>query len=296
MGLRGIIPIMVLILDGKKVRDEIALELKGKIKSLKIRPCLAIIQVGDNKESSAYVKNKKKFGENVGAEVRHIHLPLNISEEELVSEIEILNKDKTVHGILTQMPFPKGFNKEKIIECIAPEKDVDGLTATSVKGLWTGDVDSYTPATTRGVMTLLRHYKIEVAGKRVVVIGRSTLVGKPTALALTNAGGTVTICHSGTTDLEYHTLAADIIITAAGRPRLITEFHVKPGQVIIDVGITVEDIPDNVLGHHIVGDVAFEEVSRIVYAISPVPGGVGPMTVASLFQNLFDAYIKAEHN
>lgn len=291
---------MVVILDGKKVRDEIADDLKTRIsaevKNAKKRPCLAIVQVGDNRESEAYIKNKKKMGEKVGAEVRHIHLPANITENELIEEVLNLNKDASVHGVITQMPFPKSFNKEKIIESIAPQKDVDGLTAASVKGLWIGSKETFMPATTRGVMTLLKHFNIEIAGKRAVVIGRSSLVGKPTAIALTNADATVTLCHSGTSDLEYHTLAADIIVTAAGRPRLITEFHVKPGQVIVDVGITMEDLPDDVAGHHAVGDANFNEVSKIVRAISPVPGGAGPMTVASLFQNLFDAYLKAEHN
>ncbi len=291
---------MAILLDGKKIRNDIAEELKAKISAeKKVRgtvPVLAIVQIGDNKESEAYIKNKKKFGETCGSEVRHVHLPVDISEDDLHAEIKKLNADTTVHGIITQMPFPKHLNKEKIVEYIAPGKDVDGLTAASIKGLWIGSKDSFMPATTRGVMTLLKHYNIEIAGKKAVVIGRSTLVGKPTAIALTNADATVTLCHSGTTELEYHTLAADIIVTAVGRPRLITEHHVRPDHVIIDVGITMEDLPDGISGRHAVGDVDFHEVSKIVHAISPVPGGAGPMTVASLFQNLFDAYLNSEHN
>ncbi len=291
---------MGIILDGIKIRDEIADDLKAKInaevKAGRSKPVLAIVQMGDNKESEAYIRNKKKFAMQVGVEMMHVHLPENISEADLFLEIEKLNQNPGVNGIITQMPFPKHLSKEKVLDHIDPRKDVDGMTATSVKGLWTGDKETFMPATTRGVMTMLKYYGIEVAGKKVVVIGRSSLVGKPTALALINADATVTVCHSATVDLEYHTLAADIIITAVGRPRLLTEFHVKPGHVVVDVGITVEDLPDDVAGHHIVGDADFKEISNIVRAISPVPGGVGPMTVASLYQNLFDAYQKQRDN
>jgi methylenetetrahydrofolate dehydrogenase (NADP+)/methenyltetrahydrofolate cyclohydrolase len=287
---------MAIILDGKKVRDEIAADLRARIfaetKAGKSMPVLAIIQIGENKESEAYIKNKKKFAHDVGAEVRHVQLPADISEEDLVGEINKLNNDKSVHGVIAQMPFSKHLDKEKIIESIAPEKDVDGLTSASIKGLWIGSSKTFMPATTRGVMTLLKHYGLSVAGKHAVVIGRSTLVGKPTAIALTNADATVTLCHSGTKNLEFHTLAADIIVTATGRPRLITEYHVKPEHIVIDVGVTIEDIPER----RAVGDVDFDEVSNIVHAISPVPGGAGPMTVASLFQNLFDAYQNSAHN
>lgn len=287
---------MALLLDGKKIKDEIAADMKlriaAEIKKGRSKPVLAIIQIGDNKESAAYISNKKKFASMAGAEVRHVHLPADISEIDLAKEIENLNNDKDVHGVITQMPFPKHLDKEKIIDYIAKEKDVDGLTSASIKGLWIGSKDTFMPATTRGVMTMLKYYGIDPAGKHVVVVGRSTLVGKPTAIALTNADATVTLCHSGTKNLEFHTLAADIIITATGRPRLITEYHVKPEHVIVDVGITIEDIPER----RAVGDVDYDAVSRIVHALSPVPGGAGPMTVASLFQNLFDAYQKSAHN
>lgn len=283
---------MALILDGKKVRDEIAHTLKGKIaektKEGFVKPCLAIIQIGNNKESEAYIHNKKVFGAKVGAEVIHVHLPEIVTEDEVRKEIQSLNDDDSVHGIIIQLPLPKHIHKENLIESVMPKKDVDGLCAVNVKGLWIHNKDTVIPATTRGVFTLLAHYGIEIAGKHVVVIGRSTLVGKPTALTFLNNNATVTVCHSETKNLEYHTLEADIIVTAVGRPRLLTELHVKPHQVIIDVGITIEDIPER----RSVGDVAYEEVSKIVYALSPVPGGVGPMTVASLFENLFDAYLK----
>lgn len=283
---------MALILDGKKIRDQIADRLKdfvhNKVKDGFVRPSLAIIQVGNNKESEAYIRNKKKFGERVGAEVIHVHLPDSTSEENILAEIKSLNEDDNVHGIIIQLPLPRGLDKNKLIELINPQKDVDGLCAHNIKGLWTNSSETIIPATTRGILTMLDHYKIEVSGKNIVVIGRSALVGRPTATALLNKDATVTLCHSFTKDLEYHTLDADIIISAAGRPRLITESHVKPHHVIIDVGITIEEIPE-VRAH---GDVDFDSVSLIVDAISPVPGGVGPMTVASLFENLIDSYKK----
>jgi methylenetetrahydrofolate dehydrogenase (NADP+)/methenyltetrahydrofolate cyclohydrolase len=281
---------MVLILDGKKIRDQIADKLKKvvhtRVKEGFVRPSLAIIQVGNNKESEAYIRNKKKFGERIGAEVIHVHLPEESTEESVLGELQNLNQDENIHGIIIQLPLPKGLDKNKLIETIDPKKDVDGLCSKNVKGLWTNQTDTMIPATTRGILTILEHYQISVAGKNIVIVGRSSLVGRPTAVALLNRDATVTICHSLTKDLEYHTLEADIIISAAGRPRLITEAHVKPHHIIIDVGITVEEIPERV-SH---GDVDFVPVSSIVDAISPVPGGVGPMTVASLFENLIDAY------
>ncbi len=283
---------MALILDGKKIRDEIALDLKERIairlEDGFIRPSLAIIQIGDNKESEAYIRNKKRFGAKIGAEVTHIHLPESISEIELLKEIHDLNLNDAVHGILLQLPVPKHIHKERAIQAISPKKDADGLNAFNVKGLWINDREAVLPATTRGVMTMLKHYGIDPAGKHAVVIGRSALVGRPTAMALLNHDATVTICHSGTPNLEKHTLEADIIVTAVGRPRLLTEYHVRPGQVIIDVGITMEDLPERRSS----GDADFDSVSKIVAAISPVPGGAGPLTVASLFQNLFEAYQK----
>ncbi len=283
---------MVLILDGKKIRSEIALKLKeivhDKVRQGFNKPCLAIIQVGNNRESESYIINKKKFAEKIGAQVLHIHLPEDISQEEVLREIQSVNEDESIHGMLVQLPLPQQLHKEQLIEAIKPSKDIDGLCAVNVKGLWTNNKDTILPATTRGILTMLSYYKISTEGKNVVIIGRSSLVGKPTALALLNANATVTVCHSGTINLEYITLEADIIITAIGRPRFITELHVKPHQVVIDVGTTIEEVPAKKL----VGDVNFDEVSHIVGAISPVPGGVGPMTVASLFENLVDAYLK----
>jgi methylenetetrahydrofolate dehydrogenase (NADP+) / methenyltetrahydrofolate cyclohydrolase len=278
------------ILDGKKVRNEISKSLHDEILSFVkkgfVRPCLAIVQIGNNKESETYISNKKTFGEKLGVTVLHIHLPENIDENEVVKEVKNLNTDQGVHGIIVQFPVPKHIRKDVVIEYINHYKDVDGLGSKNVKGLWVDSGKSIIPATARGILTLLNHYGISVKGKRVAMIGRSALVGKPTALLLSNHGATVTLCHSGTVDLETVTLEADILISAVGRPRFISKYHVRPKQIVVDVGITVEDINTR----RCVGDVDFGEVSEIVDYISPVPGGVGPMTVLSIFQNLMDSY------
>lgn len=282
----------MIILDGKKIKNEIAINLKTQIGAYVsqgfVVPKVAIIQIGNNRESSLFIANKKKFGEKIGAEVLHVHLPETVSEQELVAEIRNLNNDHSVHGIILQMPVPQHIQKEKCIEVIDPNKDVDGLHSKNVKSLWVHQ-KGMIPATARGILHLLHAYQISIAGKHVVVVGRSSLVGKPSALAFVNESATVTVCHSRTPNLEFHTTAADIVIAAAGVPRLITSQHVRPGQVIIDVGITIEDIQEK----KAVGDVDFNQVQDIVSAISPVPGGVGPMTVAALFMNLFDAYVEA---
>ncbi len=284
---------MTLILDGKKIRNEIKQDLSTKI-AIKLadgfaKPCLAIIQIGNTKESTKYIEHKKKFGHAIGVEVLHVHLPDTVTDEDILKEIEALNTDDKVHGIIIQLPLPKHINRDVIVEAVAGEKDVDGLTSENIRGLWTNDYGYMLPATARGVLTMLDYYKIEVKGKKVVVIGRSTLVGKPTALALMNKGATVTVCHTGTEKLADHTLEADIIISAVGFPRLINEHFVHPHQVMIDVGTTF--IKDEEVDK-VTGDVDFKAVSEIVSAISPVPGGVGPLTVASLFQNVYDAYAK----
>lgn len=284
---------MALILDGKKINSEIKQDLSAKI-AIKIadgftRPCLAILQIGNARESTKYIEHKKKFGHTIGVEVLHIHLPDTISNEEVLKEVHALNIDEAVHGIIIQLPLPKHIDRDILVEAVAPEKDVDGLTSENIRGLWTNDKGYILPATARAVLTMLEYYDIDVNGKKVVVIGRSTLVGKPTAMALINKGATVTVCHSGTQKLADHTIEADIIISAVGFPRLINEHFVRPHQVIIDVGITF--IKDEEV-EKITGDVDYKAVSDIVSAISPVPGGVGPLTVSSLFQNVYDAYLK----
>lgn len=284
---------MKILLDGKVARDSIAGELKNSISALKNKPKLAIIQVGDKEESNKYIKQKRLFAEKIGAQVEHIKFPEDITEEKVCAEIQKLNADFLVHGIIVQLPLPAGLDKNIIIQSIDPVKDVDGLTSVNTKLLWSNE-KGHMPATARGIITLLDYYKIPIKGRKVVVVGRSDLVGKPVAIAFLNRDATVTICHKETSDIMSETKRADILVIAAGDPEFITKDFVREGQVVVDVGINVtksnhlhEEIPDKKL----VGDVKYGEVSDIVDAISPVPGGVGPMTVLSLFQNLLDAYM-----
>lgn len=300
---------MAKILDGKIVRDKIAKELETKIKALPAggppsrRPKLVIIQVGNLPESNAYINQKVKFGERIGSLVDHQKFAENISQDELTSNLQQLNADSSVHGIIVQMPIAKHLDKDTLIDSIDPAKDVDGLSAVNVKHLWENTNKGFIPATTKGILTLLDYYEIPIAGKKATIVGRSYLVGKPTAIAFLNRGATVTVCHSQTKDLKTETRNAEILVVAVGKPNLITKEHVSKGQVVIDVGINVvenrqktndkglllkpEGEPET---RKLVGDVAFDEVSKIVSAITPVPGGIGPMTVASLFENLLEAY------
>jgi methylenetetrahydrofolate dehydrogenase (NADP+)/methenyltetrahydrofolate cyclohydrolase len=290
---------MTLLLNGKIVRDEIAARLKEKVASFKEKPVLAIIQIGEVEESSAYITQKKKFADEIGATVRHIKLPLEIAQDEVIQQIELLNIEKGLHGIILQLPVPATLNAGEIIERIEPLKDVDGLTATNMKLLAQNNPKGFVPATTKGVMALLEYYKIPLEGKKVLMIGRSMLVGKPTALALLNKNATVKVAHSKTVDLMKETQEADVIIVAIGKPRFIGADFVKAGQVIVDVGINLDKVGlKEEIGSQIrlVGDVDFDAVKDIVQAISPVPGGVGAMTVASLFENLAEAYIKQGYN
>ncbi|PIQ68123.1 MAG: bifunctional methylenetetrahydrofolate dehydrogenase/methenyltetrahydrofolate cyclohydrolase [Candidatus Taylorbacteria bacterium CG11_big_fil_rev_8_21_14_0_20_46_11] len=282
----------MLILDGKKVRDEIAETLKKRVAGCGATPKLAIIQIGENKESTAYIRQKKFFAEKIGAEVDHVQLPLDASTEDVLTRIQQANTDSSVHGILLQLPVPKTLDVDRVIEAIQPVKDVDGLCSVNVKLLWEGSIGGHMPATTRGILSLLDYYQVSVSGKRVVVVGRSFLVGKPTAIALLNRDATVTIAHSKTPNVPQIARGADILITAAGKPHFIQREHVHENQVIIDVGITAitgKKLNDEVPEETLAGDVDFDMVKGIVHALSPVPGGVGPMTVASLFQNLVDA-------
>lgn len=274
---------MATILDGKAIRDQIAQELESKFQNLLPAPRLVIIQVGDNPESNTYIAQKIKFGEKIGANVKHLKLPEDITEKTLYFQIANFNSEKSINGIILQLPIPGHLNKNQILESIAPEKDVDGMHSVNIKKLLDNDPTGYIPATTKGVITMLEHHNIPISGRHAVVIGRSSLVGKPTTLSLLNHDATVTVCHSKTENIAAITKTADIIISAVGSPGLITKDYVKTGQTVIDVGTTVVD-------GKLKGDVAFEEVEPIVEYISPVPGGAGPLTVASLFQNLLQAY------
>lgn len=291
---------MAKILDGRVVRDSILENLKLKIENLNPKPKLVIIQVGNNPESNTYIGQKIKFGEKIGAIAELKKFPTDVSEETLNSQVSILNSDSSVHGIIIQLPISDHLNKEKLIELIDPKKDVDGLTSTNEKLLQENNASALVPATAKGVITILNFYKIPINGKKATVVGRSKLVGAPVATLLRNLGATVEIGHSQTPDLTAVTKPADIIVVAVGKPNLITKDHVSPGQVVVDVGINVVDQPkvrpwktegpDLKEKRTLVGDVNFAEVEPIVAAITPVPGGVGPMTVASLYENLLEAY------
>ncbi len=291
---------MAKLLDGKIIRDKIAKDLESKIKTLESRPRLAIIQVGDNPESNTYIDQKIKFAELIGASIKLVKLPEDVTEKTLNFQISTFNTERSINGIIVQMPIPQNLNKNEIIELITPEKDVDGQTSTNIKKLLENNPKGFVPATTKGILTMLDFYKIPISQKHVVVIGRSSLVGKPTALAMLNRDATVTICHSKTKGIEDITKSADILIVATGKPKIITKHYVAKNQIVIDVGINVHDQnsepgirnPESDLpSRKLIGDVDFENVSKIVSAISPVPGGVGPLTVASLFENLFSAYV-----
>ena len=275
------------ILSGLLVRDKVAQKLQRLISQRRNHnlsiPRLAIIQVGDLPESSAYIRQKKLFGERIGAIVDHVQFDITVTEKEILSVIDQLNKDKETHGIIVQLPLPKQLSVSTVVQAISPKKDVDGLTSTNVQHLMSGDGKGLVPATARGVMSLIAHYGIQPKGKHVVVVGRSALVGGPIAQRFLNTGATVTVCHRLTRPLHRFTSQADILIVAAGSPKLISKKHVRKGQIVIDVGITV------VLKRgkrKLVGDVDVEKVKHIIGAYTPVPGGVGPLTVSSLFENL----------
>lgn len=272
---------MYQIIDGKKISQEIKDELKEKVAAMAKegkKVALAVIQVGNDPASSVYVRNKKKACEYIGIESLSYELPEETTEEELVALIEKLNADTKVNGILVQLPLPKQINEEKIIQTISPDKDVDGFHMQNVGALCTGG-KGYVSCTPLGIITLLKRSGIEIAGKRCVVMGRSNIVGKPMAMLLLRENGTVTICHSKTQDMKEITKQADILVVAIGRPKFVDETYVKEGAVVIDVGIHRN------AENKLCGDVDFDKVAPHTSAITPVPGGVGPMTIAMLMNN-----------
>ncbi|MDP3875317.1 MAG: bifunctional 5,10-methylenetetrahydrofolate dehydrogenase/5,10-methenyltetrahydrofolate cyclohydrolase [bacterium] len=281
------------ILDGKKLSQLLALKLAKKVKKLAVKPKLVIIQIGDLAESNTYIKNKKAFAEKIGAVALHKKYQNTIKESQVILDILRCNRDRSVHGIMVQLPAPKHFDIERVLESIDPKKDVDGLTAINTKHLFDNN-EAFIPATAKGIIGLLEEYKIKLAGTKIVIVGQSSLVGRPAMLALLNKNATVTMCHKDTRGLTKETKRADILITAVGQPKLITRKHVSKNQIVVDIGINiVRSNPTSLKlrgAKKIVGDVDYEKVRKIVKAITPVPGGVGPMTVASLFQNLFEAY------
>lgn len=272
---------MAFIIDGKKISSEIKDELKEKVAEYKkngIEITLAVIQVGNDPASTVYVGNKKKACEYIGIRSLSYELEENISEKELLDLIEELNGRKDVNGILVQLPLPKHIDEDLVIKTIAPEKDVDGFHPQSVGALSIGQ-EGFVSCTPAGIIQLLKRSNIEIEGKECVVIGRSNIVGKPISLLMLRENGTVTICHSRTKDLKEVTKRADILIVAIGKPKFVTREYVKEGAVVIDVGIHRN------AENKLCGDVDFDDVEPIVSAITPVPGGVGPMTIAMLMYN-----------
>lgn len=281
------------IIDGKSIAQSIREEIKIKTEALKtkgISPCLAVILVGSNPASVSYVTGKQKALAEVGMNDRSVRLPESTTEQELISLIQELNADKSVHGILVQLPLPQHIDEEKVILAIDPAKDVDGFHPVNVGNLVIGK-KSFLPCTPHGIIVLLKRMNIETDGKTAVVIGRSNIVGKPAALLLArkDLNATVTICHSGTKNIADITRRADILIAAAGRTNIVTADMVKEGAAVIDVG--VNRIPDTSKksGFRLAGDVDFENVKEKAAFITPVPGGVGPMTIAMLMANTLEA-------
>jgi len=284
--------VAAIIMDGKTLGLKIRERVKEKVLTLKekgIIPCLAVVLVGENPASVSYVNSKEKALAEAGMESRDLRLPESTTEDQLLSIISDLNKDKNVHGILVQSPVPNHIDEEKIIFSIAPEKDVDCFHPLSV-GNMVLDREGFLPCTPHGVLLLLREYNIPVSGANVVIIGRSNIVGKPLANLLIRReyNATVTLCHTGTKDIAHHTLQADILIVAAGKPEFVKSNMIKEGSVVIDVGIN--RVPDSSAkkGYRVCGDVD-PEVSEKAAFFTPVPGGVGPMTIALLLQNVAEA-------
>ncbi|MBE5945769.1 MAG: bifunctional methylenetetrahydrofolate dehydrogenase/methenyltetrahydrofolate cyclohydrolase FolD [Lachnospiraceae bacterium] len=276
---------MAHIIDGKVISKQIKDELKEKVAQLKTEGkevCLAVIQVGNDPASTVYVGNKKKACEYIGIKSLAYEIPEETTEEELLGIIDKLNKDDSVHGILVQLPVPEHIDEEKIINAISPSKDVDGFHPASVGALSIGQ-KGFVSCTPAGVIQLLKRSNIEIAGKECVVIGRSNIVGKPMSMLLLRENGTVTICHSRTKDLKEVCKRADILVVAIGKPKMIDASYVKEGATVIDVGIHRDE------SGKLCGDVDFDSVEPIAGAITPVPGGVGPMTIAMLMNNCVEA-------
>ena len=275
---------MTILLDGKALATKILLYLAGKINTLEVKPKLAVIIVGENPASKIYVNLKQKRANAIGMESIVIPLPENITQEALLEHIDILNEDTSINGILVQMPLPKHIDPEAVISRISPFKDVDGFHPINVGLLDTGSTPYASPCTPTGIIRLLNEYKIDITGKHAVIIGRSNIVGKPMAQMLLAKNATVTICHSKTQNLESFVKNADILVSAVGKAGIITKDIVKPNAIVIDVGISKDS------DGKIKGDVDFETVQHTAGAITPNPGGVGPMTIAMLLENTYRLY------
>ena len=273
------------LIDGKKLAKKIRDELAEKVEKENLKPNLAVILCGDNEASKVYVNIKSRACKEVGVEFEEYRMHGDVSEKELLDLIEKLNNDKSVNGILVQYPIPRHIDLQKVANKISPEKDVDGFNPYNIGLLNTGN-PRYIPCTPYGIMKMFEEYKIDLVGKKAVIIGRSNVVGKPMAECLLNASATITVCHSKTKNLKEELLQADIIIAAAGRKNIVTADMVKEGAVVIDVGTNRDE------NGKLCGDVDFENVKEKASFITPNPGGVGPMTVAMLCNNVVNAYIE----
>ncbi len=283
---------MAKILSGTELAEKMRQEMKNEIAELKDKynliPGLAVVLVGDNPASISYVKGKEKACAEVGIMSREYKFDANYQEVELLKLIETLNKDESIHGILVQLPLPDHINEEKVLYAIDPDKDVDGFHPVNVGKLMIG-ADCFLPCTPHGIQQLIIRNGIEISGRHVVIVGRSNIVGKPLAMIFvqkkSGANATVTMCHTGTKNMGEYTRQADILVVAAGRPHTINADMVREGAVVIDVGVNRIEDPTKKSGFRLIGDVEFEEVSQKASAISPVPGGVGPMTITMLLYN-----------
>ncbi|MEK9633748.1 MAG: bifunctional 5,10-methylenetetrahydrofolate dehydrogenase/5,10-methenyltetrahydrofolate cyclohydrolase [Opitutae bacterium] len=286
------------LIDGNEIASAIVEELTDLVSGFgKNKPCVAFVRVGEDPASVSYVRKKEKTAGQIGIESKLLVFPETISQEGLLHEIEVLNRDPGIHGILVQAPLPDHIDDRTVFNHVSPGKDVDGFNATNLGKLCQEDEDAFVSCTPAGILELIRRKGIETEGKRVVVLGRSLIVGKPVGMLFLGKGSpgnaTVTYCHSRTPDLKKHTLNADILIAAIGRPHFVSEDMVRTGATVIDVGIN--RIPDETRksGYRLVGDVDFEKVAPKTSYITPVPGGVGPMTVAMLMSNTVKAYEKS---
>ena len=277
------------IINGKEIAAAVRQEIRKEVEELKEKgfvPGLAVILVGDNQASQTYVRNKEKACLDLGMHSVLIKKPATLSQEELIENINELNQDDSIHGILVQLPLPTHIDEKAIIEAISPDKDVDGFHPINIGRMMTGQ-SAFLPCTPYGVMVMLQHINYNLEGKHVVVVGRSNIVGKPQGQLMLNANATVTICHSKTKDLAYYTKQADVIVAAVGKRNTITADHIKEGAVIIDVGMNRND------EGKLCGDVDYEGVLEKASYVTPVPGGVGPMTITMLMKNTVQSAQKA---
>lgn len=277
------------IINGKEIAESVRQEISKEVQQLRkknVVPGLAVILVGDNQASQTYVRNKQKACEDLGMHSVLIKKPAELSQEELIQSIAELNQDDSIHGILVQLPLPGHIQEKAIIEAISPEKDVDGFHPINIGRMMTGQ-DAFLPCTPYGVMVMLEYIDYDLEGKHVVIVGRSNIVGKPAGQLFLNANATVTYCHSRTKDLAYYTKQADVVVAAVGKRDTITSDHIKEGAIVIDVGMNRND------EGKLCGDVAFDEVKNKASYITPVPKGVGPMTITMLMKNTVKSAQKA---